>query len=122
MLEIRRGDGKEYLANTLYEICFGILCYIWFLKPQLDIFCDAAFASFHPILDAEMKRLKAGGLGVPTKQAEPITPDEEELWWSTLVYLCGTYCAFRSVREHHDLKVHSFEVVEHSREILYIVY
>ena len=29
-----------------------------------------------------MKRLKAGGLGVHTKQAEPITPDKEELLWS----------------------------------------
>ena len=74
------------------------------VKPQLDIFGDAAFASFWQNLDAEMKHLKAGGLGVHTKQAEPITPDEEELLWSknllgahspqtlvdTLVYLCGT--------------------------------
>ena len=52
------------------------------VKPQLDIFRDAVFASFRKTLNAEMKRLKAGGLGVHTKQAEPITPDEEELLWS----------------------------------------
>ena len=53
----------------------GILHYIRELKPQLDIFCDAAFASFCQTLDAEVKCWKAGGLGVHTKQAKPITPD-----------------------------------------------
>ena len=86
-----------------------------------DIFRDAAFASFRKTLDAEMKRLKAGGLGVHTKQAEPITPDEEELLWSknllgahspqtlldTLVHLCGMYFALRNVKEHRDLKLQS---------------
>ena len=38
-----------------------------------------------------MERVKPGGLGVQTKQAQAITPDEKELSWSTLnVYLCGT--------------------------------
>ena len=59
-----------------------------------------------------MKRLKAGGLRVHTKQAELITPDEEELLWSknllgahsprtlldTLLYLCGMYFALRSMK------------------------
>ena len=87
--------NTQYPPNTLYQICCGILRYIWELKPQLDIFRDAAFASFHQTLDAEMECLKAGGLGVHTKQAKAITPDEEKLWQSTLVYLCGTYI-FRS--------------------------
>ena len=100
VLEIRQRDGKEYPVNTQYQICCGILRYIRELKPQLDIFRDAAFARFYQTLDAEMKRLKAGGLGVHTKQAEPITPDEEELLWSTLVYLCVTYFSLRSVKEH----------------------
>ena len=72
VLEIRRHDEKEYPVNTWYQICCGILYYIWELKRQLDIFFDAAFASFCQALDAEMKRLKAGGLRVHTK---PITPD-----------------------------------------------
>ena len=45
VLEIRRRDGKEYPPNTLYQICCGILRYIREVKPQLDIFRDAAFAS-----------------------------------------------------------------------------
>ena len=91
---------------------------------------------FVKTLDAEMKRLKAGGLGVHTTQAEPITPDKEELLWSknllgahspqtlldTLVYLCGMYFALRSVKEHRDLKLQSFELVERTGEVPYIVY
>ena len=63
------------------------------------------FASFHQTLDAEMKRLKAGGLRVHTKQGEPITPDEEELLWSTLVYLCGMYFVLVSIKEHRNVKL-----------------
>ena len=86
MLEIRRHDGKEHSVTTQYQVSCGILRYIRELTPQLNIFCDAASASFRQSFDAEMKRLKAGGLGVHTKQAEPITRDEEGLLWSTLVY------------------------------------
>ena len=60
VIEIRCRDGKEYSVN-LYQICCGILHYIREVKPQLDIFHDAAFASFCKTLNAEMKRLKAGG-------------------------------------------------------------
>ena len=63
------------------------------------------FATFHQTVDAEMKRLKAGGLGMHTKQGEPITPDEEELLWSTLVYLCGTYFVLVSIKEYQNLKL-----------------
>ena len=56
-----RCDGKQYLPNTLYQISCGILRYIREVKPQLDIFHDAAFASFRKTLNAEMKHLKAGG-------------------------------------------------------------
>ena len=54
--------NTQYPPNTLYQICCGILRYIWELKPQLDIFRDAAFASFHQTLDAEMECLKAGNI------------------------------------------------------------
>ena len=33
-------------------------------------------------LDAEMKCLHGFGLGTSSKQAEPITPDEEALLWT----------------------------------------
>ena len=63
MLKIRRHDGKEYPPNTLYQICCGILRYVRELKLQLDTFRDAPFASFGHTLNAEMKHLKASGVG-----------------------------------------------------------
>ena len=44
---------------------------------------DARFGSFIAALDAEMKPLHSLGLGSTTKQAQPITADEEALLWST---------------------------------------
>ena len=41
-------------------------------------------------LDAEMKRLHGLGLGTSSKQAEPITPDEEALLWTSQQF--GTHC------------------------------
>ena len=63
VIEIRRRDGKEYPPNTLYQICCGILHYIREVKPQLDIFREAAFASFRKTLDAEMKRFESWWTG-----------------------------------------------------------
>ena len=90
--------GKNIYRNTLCQTCCGILRYIRELKLQLDIFRDAAFASFRQTLDAEVKHWKAG---VHTKQIEPITPDEEELLWSKNLLgaqspqtLVDTWCIF----------------------------
>ena len=47
----------------------------------------------------------------------PSNPD-----WDTLVYLCRTSFALRSVQEHWDLQMHSFELVERTGEVPYLVY
>ena len=49
------------------------------------------FGNFRVTLDAEMKRLHGLGLGTSSKQAEPITPDEEALLWTSQQF--GTHCA-----------------------------
>ena len=110
MTRWKRISTKHPLSNTLWY-----LCYICKLKSQMDIFHDAAFAGFCQSLDAKMKRLKATGLGVNTKQSVPVTfsteePVEQKLLGGhspqalvdTLVYLCGTYFALQSVQEHRN--------------------
>ena len=44
---------------------------------------DPVFADFCQSLDAEMKRVKATGLGSQKKQAEPLTEENEEKLWLT---------------------------------------
>ncbi len=44
---------------------------------------DATFGNFKVTLDAEMKRLHGLELATSSKQAEPISPDEEALLWAS---------------------------------------
>ena len=137
--EIRKKDGSEYPPNTLHHICSGILRYLRANGyPTLDIFKDSEFHEFRASLDAEMRRLQKKGLGSKTKQAEPITEDEEEVLWekgllgdhspqallNTIVYMNGLYFALRSGREHRDLRFSSsqIEVVEREGERAYLLY
>jgi hypothetical protein len=85
---------------------------------MLDLFKDQKFAAFQASLDGEMKRLQAKGLGNNRRQAEVITPEEEETLWrtgqlgdsnpqqllDTMIYCCGLFFALRSGREHRQLR------------------
>ncbi|KAI8487960.1 hypothetical protein Bbelb_344080 [Branchiostoma belcheri] len=52
---------------------------------------DVRFAEFHKALDARMKELAADGVGASTRQADPLTPDDEDkLWTSSTI---STYTA-----------------------------
>ena len=48
---------------------------------MLDLFKHQKFTAFQANLDGEMKRLQAKGLGINRRQAEVITPEEEETLW-----------------------------------------
>ena len=76
VLEVRRKDGKSYPPNTLYQLCCGVMRYIWGTNETVDYFNDSAFAGFRKTLDGEMKKLRSQGLGTDIKQAEPISADE----------------------------------------------
>ena len=45
--------------------------------PEINFFKDAEFHSFRTILDSEMKRLKASGLGI-VQRVELLSFNEEE--------------------------------------------
>ena len=73
-----------------------------------------------------MKRLRALGLGVKVRRAEPISIQEENLLWEkgllgndspqvlldTMIFLCGLYLSLRSGKEHRDLAWDQIELVE----------
>ena len=54
-------------------------------KPQLDFFKDDIFADFRSSLDGEMKCLQSKGIDSTSRQAEPLTVDEEEMLWKRKV-------------------------------------
>ena len=94
------------------------------------------FSEFNRTLDAEMKRLRSVGIGTSTKQAEPITDDEEERLRTlgklgpdtpqslldTMVYMCGLYFAMRSGQEHRNLSVDELNLVEPADGVPYLIY
>ena len=71
-----------------------------------------------------MKRLRASGLGVKKRQAEPIIIKEENMPWDkgvlgesdpqtlldTVLLLCRIHFALRSGQEHRSLKLSQFEL------------
>ena len=139
VLEIRKTNGEEYQPNTLYHIVCGIMRYVRMnLKAGVDFFKDAEFAELRTVIDAEMKRLQAKGLGSHHKQAEPLTVEEEDLLWekkilgdhnpqtllNTMIYMNGLYFALRSGDEHRNLR-HSpcqIEIFERPGERAYLKY
>lgn len=136
VLEARRLDGKPYPPNTLHQLVCGILRYIRELKPSVDFFKDKEFAGLRCTLDAEMKSLKAQGYGTVSKQAEPLTTEEEEKMWvtgtlgdhtpqsllDTMVFMCGLYFALRSGQEHRSLRMEQICLVEPPGQASFLVY
>ena len=85
VLEVRKHDGKEYPPETLYALVTTFKRYferngVYTINPLNT--GDPIFGDFRSTLDAEMKRLHGMGLGTTTRQAEPITPDEEAILWA----------------------------------------
>ena len=118
VLEIRKKDGTPYPPESIYHIVCGIMRFVRLNgKPEVDFFRDQAFAEFRTVLDAEMKRLKAAGIGSRAHKAEPLTPEEEEMLWekgvlgdhspqallNTVFYQNDANFALRSGNEHRQL-------------------
>ena len=107
-------------------------------KLQVDFFHDKDFAELWGVLDAEMKRLKSAGIGSQKRQAEPLTPEEEERLWekgilgdhspqallNAVFYFNGIYFALRSGDEHRRLryKDSQIQVFERHGERSYLLY
>ena len=119
---VRKKDGNDYPPNSLLHLCSGIVRYLHSNgHPSLDVYKDPLFAEFQMTLDAETKRLQSKGLGSNCKQAEPISEEEEDLFWAmellgnhnpqallnTMVFMTGLYFALRSGREHRELRYNS---------------
>ena len=139
VLEVRKKDGAPYPPNSVYHIVCGIMRFIRLNgKPEVDFFRDQDFAEFRGVLDAEMKRLKASGIGSQKRQAEPLSLEEEELLWekgvlgdhspqallNTVFFFNGIHFALRSGDEHRRLRHgdSQIQVVEKPGERSYLLY
>ena len=139
VLEIRKKDGSVFLPNSLHHVCCGIMRYVRVNDmPGIDFFKDEGFSQFRMVLDSEMKRLQAAGIGIIQKKAEPITFEEEEILWEkgilgdatpqslldTMLYMNGLYFALRGGKEHRILrhKPSQIQLIEKHGERPYLMY
>ena len=68
ILEVHKKNGEEYSPDTLHYLCCGIMHFLhsngW---PSIDLFTDTEFTDFRAVLDSEMKRPQAQGIGTKKK-------------------------------------------------------
>lgn len=129
LMEVRNQKGEEYPPKSLYLIMCGLLRHLRECgvhdKNILDK-KDPAFAELITILDSKMKHLLDQGLGTKTKQADPVSnEDEEKLWekgvfgmknskslqYTVFFYACKLF-GLRGRDEHRNLQCNQFEIGE----------
>lgn len=128
VLEVRRKDGAPYPPRSLYQLCVGLLRNMRENGNHLNFLDEKNpdFYEFRKTLSARMSQLTAQGIGTVTKQAEPITKENESLMWKQNVLGNGTeknllYTVFfyncklfglRGVDEHKNLAMDQFEFID----------
>ena len=89
IMEARRQDQNPYPPRTVMQLVAGIQrSFRETSLPGLSIFGDkdARFARTRSALDAQMKRLTREGIGTETKQAQPLSPDQEDELWKRGIF------------------------------------
>ena len=116
--EVRKVDGSEYPADTLYSIIISIQLHLEKCNLKYKLLCDTEFQQIHHTLDNIMKQRAKSGVGQTKKQAQVITVEEEDALWRqgilgtdtpskllhTLFYLVGVNFVLRGSDEHRNLR------------------
>lgn len=120
VLECRRKDGSEYPAATLYQISAGLLRYMRdngvtdlnFLDNN-----DKRFYNFRKTLDARMKEISSKGIGLKKKQADPISPDDENLLWDKNLLGSGSSKSMLNTVFYYNCKLFGLRGMDEHRSL-----
>ena len=121
--EIRKLDGSDFPAKTLYQI---VICLQFHLEGNgftWKLLDDKDFTEVRFTLDNIMKERVSAGIGIRVKKADTISVLDEEILWKncilgsenpqqlleTVVYLVGLNCALRAGKEHRVLRSIPFD-------------
>ena len=116
--EIRKIDGTEFPAKTLYQIVVCIQFHLETLGIHWKLLEDPLFIQVKFTLDNMMKKRTSEGIGITVKKADVITTTDEDILWSmgllgnenpqqllnTVIYVIGISCALRAGKEHRSLR------------------
>ncbi|XP_063397165.1 uncharacterized protein LOC134681459 [Mytilus trossulus] len=119
IVEVRKKNGDFYPPKSLYLLSVGLLRSIRDAGISMNFMDerDDTFLRFRRVLDSQMKSLTAKGYGMTTKQADPISQEQEMILWdkevvgydSSAALLNGVFfynCKLFGMRgrdEHHSL-------------------
>ena len=116
--EVKKTDGSNFPGKTLYDILVCVQFHLECLGFAFRLISDTQ--PFHDLkytLDNMMKQRVANGIGVTLKQAEVLSPTDEDYLWSlgflgtsnlwqllnTVVFCVGKAFALRAGKEHRAL-------------------
>ena len=118
--EVKRLDGEDYPARTMYDYDIVICLQFWLESNGVlwKLISDEDFSDVKFTLDNIMKRRYEDGVGQKVRKADIVDLSEEEVLWSlgllgthnpevllnTLVYLIGLHCALWAGKEHRVLR------------------
>ena len=88
VVEVRRRDGSPYPAVTLKHLCAGLQRHMRevFHRPDVCFFEGSDFWDFRKTLDARMKELNKEGIHTHPKQAQPLSIDDESVFWDKGIF------------------------------------
>ncbi|XP_070576773.1 uncharacterized protein KIAA1958-like isoform X1 [Ptychodera flava] len=133
ILEVRKTNGDEYPAKTLFCIIMGIQSHIRIETGKtLSVIEQQEYEPFRQVLESEMKRLNEKGVGLETKhpEIELITPKDEDWLWeckllgehnpyvllNTMVFLNGKHFGLRNGKEHRNIRYYPSQISLHERK------
>lgn len=124
IMEIRKVDGTNFRAKTLFEYILCIQSAFLHLRDLEYAFLNTrVFTPIKNALDNRMRQLQSDGLGFDPNKAQVVTLEMEEALWTSgqlgcqssatllnsLVYLLGIHLGLRA-GEHRKLRRGMFEV------------
>lgn len=125
--EVRRKDGNEYPPGSLTSIVAAVQRYLRENgRPEVSFLDDKnpTYDLLRKSLDAKLKQLTRKGVGCHKKQAQPITPEMEQVLWdegifsrktgegltNAVYWYSSKMFGLRATDEHRQLDVSQFTI------------
>ena len=116
IVEIRKENGEQYPANTLYDLLQSLSLFLQCEKGFNEKLMSQTFNEIHNTLDNLMKERSKEGIG-NRPERQTITAEHEQILWEknvlgesnpdqlrkTLFFLLGSRLGLRGCKEHHEL-------------------
>lgn len=134
--QARNQKGGLYPGKTLYELVTSIQKHMELNHRRVHLISRESFPSLFYALDVTMKKSTSAGVGIHIKQAESVTPEQEEELWKqkvldvetpngllrALFYIIGINFAIRGGQTHRQLSVDNFKIEQDRTGQAYLLY